>query len=261
MITVTVAGDPEAAARTAAERIAVAIREAREERGVAHVALAGGRTPARTYRLLARLEHDWSDVHLWFGDERCVPLDDAESNHALLARTLLAAPLHVPPTVHPLQGADADPIAAAAAYERELGETIAGDPPRFDFALLGLGEDGHTASLFPDDPALDEHERLCVAVRGSQAAVRARHAHAADPARGAQAGDPRRGHGQGVGGRGDARRSERARASEPAVRRRRRADRGPRRRAGAGTAKQVRALTQLRALPFSGFADPPSVTD
>jgi len=168
VIALTVAGDPEAAARTAAERIAVAIREAREARGVAHVAVAGGRTPARTYNLLARLEHDWSDVHLWFGDERCVPLDDAESNHALLVRTLLAAELRVPPTVHPVHGADADPMAAAAAYERELREALMGDPPQFDFALLGLGEDGHTASLFPDDPALDEHERLCVAVRGSK---------------------------------------------------------------------------------------------
>lgn len=166
MITVTVAGDPEATARTAAERIIVAIREAREARGVAHISLAGGRTPARTYTLLARLENDWSDVHLWFGDERCVPLDDPESNHALVARTLLAAPLHVPPTVHPVQHADADPVAAAAAYEQELRDTLAGDPPQLDFALLGLGEDGHTASLFPDDPALDEHERLCVAVRG-----------------------------------------------------------------------------------------------
>ncbi|HEX4805603.1 MAG TPA: 6-phosphogluconolactonase, partial [Conexibacter sp.] len=157
----------------------------------AHVALAGGRTPARAYELLAGLVPDWRDVHLWFGDERCVPLDDPESNHALVARTLLA---RLPdaaagggrPVVHAVARAgDGDPPAAAAAYERELrthvpGETawgpasadhVAGSgtpPPALDLALLGLGEDGHTASLFPDDPVLEERERLCVAVHGSK---------------------------------------------------------------------------------------------
>jgi 6-phosphogluconolactonase len=170
MIVVTVAGDEEAAARTVAERFAAAMLEARAERGVVHIALAGGRTPARTYRLLPRLVHDWRDVHLWFGDERCVPLDDPDSNHQLVAETLLAglSPAQRRPVVHPVLGADAGAAAAAAAYERELRELVAGDPPQLDLALLGLGEDGHTASLFPDDPVLDERERLCVAVHGSK---------------------------------------------------------------------------------------------
>lgn len=174
MIAVTVAEDAEDAARTCAERVAAAIADARRARGAAHVALAGGRTPARAYELLAALVDDWRDVHLWFGDERCVPLGDPDSNHHLVARTLLARlPAGVaPPVVHAVEGAgDGDPAAAAAAYERELRADVpanAEGAPQLDLALLGLGEDGHTASLFPGDPALEERERLCVAVHGSK---------------------------------------------------------------------------------------------
>lgn len=166
MIALTVAGDEDAAARTTAERIAAAILDARAERGVAHVALAGGRTPGRTYRQLARLVPDWRDVHLWLGDERAVPPDDPDSNHQLVMETLLAEPLDPQPILHPVRGVDVDPAAAAAAYEQELRELVPGDPPQLDVVLLGLGEDGHTASLFPDDPALEEDDRLCIAVHG-----------------------------------------------------------------------------------------------
>ncbi len=168
MIAMTVAEDPDAAARTTAERIAAAIDTARAARGVAHISLAGGRTPARTYRLLPELVSDWSDVHLWFGDERCVPLDDPDSNHALIVETLLARPLDPAPVVHPVRGIDTNPTAAARDYERELRAALPGDPPQLDVALLGLGEDGHTASLFPDDPVLDEQERLCLPVHGTK---------------------------------------------------------------------------------------------
>jgi len=168
MIQLTVAGDAEAAARTTAERISAAISDARAERGVAHVSLAGGRTPARAYRQLARLVHDWRDVHLWLGDERCVPLDDPDSNHLLVADNLLAGTTAPHPHLHAVEGAAADPAAAAAAYEALLRATVGGDPPRLDVALLGLGEDGHTASLFPNDPVLEERERLCVAVHGTK---------------------------------------------------------------------------------------------
>ena len=170
MLELTIVEDAEAAARACAERVAAAIERARAERGVAHVALAGGRTPARTYELLASLLKDWRQVHLWFGDERCVPLGDPDSNDALLARTLLAAlpAARSQPMVHPVTGAgDGDPEAAAGGYERALRALVAGSPlPQLDLALLGLGEDGHTASLFPDDSALDERARLCVPVHG-----------------------------------------------------------------------------------------------
>ncbi|MCW2954561.1 MAG: 6-phosphogluconolactonase [Conexibacter sp.] len=168
MIALTVAGDDEAAARTSATRISAAIDDARAERGVAHVALAGGRTPARTYTLLTRIHSDWRDVHLWLGDERCVRSDDPDANAKLIVDTLLAA-VHPPPTFHPMRGADEDPTAAAIAYEQELREAVDGDPPRLDVALLGLGEDGHTASLFPNDAVLDEQQRLVVAVQGTKA--------------------------------------------------------------------------------------------
>ncbi|MBS1869075.1 MAG: 6-phosphogluconolactonase [Actinobacteria bacterium] len=173
MIELTVVEDAEAAARTCARRIAAAIETARVERGVAHVALCGGETPGRMYELLPDHVDDWRDVHLWFGDERCVPLDDPDSNHRLVTHTLLAQ-LHagtVPPVVHPVAGAgDGDPPAAAAAYEAALrahvpaGAAAAAQLPVLDVALQGIGPDGHTASLFPDDPALAERERLVVAV-------------------------------------------------------------------------------------------------
>lgn len=168
MIQLTVAGDADAAARTTAERVAAVIAEAREQRGVAHISLAGGRTPARTYRLLAELVQDWSGVHLWFGDERCVPLDDPDSNYKLVVDTLVRDASQPPPTIHPVTGADADPAGAAAAYGQELLDELGGPVPRLDLALLGLGEDGHTASLFPGDPVLDEQQRLCVAVHGTK---------------------------------------------------------------------------------------------
>lgn len=172
MIELTVTDDAEAAARLCAERVAAAIESARAKHGAAHVSLAGGSTPARTYELLAGLLPDWRDVHLWFGDERCVPLDHPDSNHDLLVRTLLdRLPADRPqPMVHAVTRAgDGDPPAAATAYERALRASVPEQKdgvPVLDVALLGLGEDGHTASLFPDDPVLEERERLVVAVRG-----------------------------------------------------------------------------------------------
>lgn len=174
MIEITVTEDAEEAARTCAERLAEAIDEARADRGAAHVALAGGRTPGRTYELLGEHVDDWRAVHLWFGDERCVPLDDPDSNHRLVTATLLAALAARgmdPPLVHAVAGAAGEPAAAAADYERALRQEVPAGPsgvPALDVALLGLGEDGHTASLFPDDPALDERERLCVPVHGTK---------------------------------------------------------------------------------------------
>lgn len=169
MIALTVAGDGEAAARTAAERIAAAVAEARAERGVAHVSLAGGRTPRRAYQELARLVPDWSGVHLWLGDERCVPPGDPDSNARLVEESLLAGARSPGPVFHPVRGAAEDPARAAAAYERELRATVQDrGMPVLDLALLGLGEDGHTASLFPDDPVLEERERLCVPVHGTK---------------------------------------------------------------------------------------------
>ncbi|MGN6187982.1 MAG: 6-phosphogluconolactonase, partial [Conexibacter sp.] len=155
MIELTVTEDAEAAARTCAARIAAAIDAARAARGGAHVALCGGDTPGHMYELLPEHVADWRDVHLWFGDERCVPLDDEDSNHLLVTRTLLARipPDRPQPMVHAVTRAgDGDPPAAAAAYERALRATVpAGGEnglPVLDLVLQGIGPDGHTAALF-----------------------------------------------------------------------------------------------------------------
>jgi 6-phosphogluconolactonase len=114
------------------------------------VAVAGGSTPRRAYELAAGLQPDWSHVDVWLGDERCVPPDDERSNLRLVRESLVAH-LERPPSLHPVptQLAPAD---AAAAYAASLRGTT------LDLALLGIGPDGHTASLFPNAPSLDSGE-------------------------------------------------------------------------------------------------------
>jgi len=122
------------------------------------VALSGGSTPGPAYELAASLEPDWSRSELWFADERCVRPDDENSNYRLVRQRLLDR-LHRGPAVeHRIRG-ELPAERAAEEYENELrGVTL-------DLVLLGIGSDGHTASLLPNDPALEEHERSAVAVR------------------------------------------------------------------------------------------------
>ncbi|HWX45197.1 MAG TPA: 6-phosphogluconolactonase [Solirubrobacteraceae bacterium] len=161
--------DPEAAAAFAAVEIAHALRRAVEHRGVAHLALAGGNTPRRAYELLAGLRDDWGAVELWYGDERCVGAEDPESNHRLVAESLLAQ-IHGPaPAEHRIPG-ELGPEEAAAEYSALLRARVltAGEwgPPALDLALLGIGEDGHTASLFPGHPEVEDSSgALCLPVR------------------------------------------------------------------------------------------------
>jgi 6-phosphogluconolactonase len=166
VIRLSVQPDPDAAARVAADRVAAAVGSALSERGSAHVALAGGTTPRHTYELLARGLERARDADWWFGDERCVPPDDPESNYRLAADRLFQ-PAGIPAArIHRVRGEDA-PEAAAAGYEAELRRLLpapAEGVPALDLALLGLGEDGHTASLFPGDPVLRERHRLAVPV-------------------------------------------------------------------------------------------------
>lgn len=163
----TVAAGPEEAAGAAADHLAEAVREARRHRGRAHLALAGGSTPRRTYEVLAQRLDDWSGVEVWFSDERAVPPEDPESNYRLAAETLLARAPIPPERVHRVLG-ERGAEEAARVYEAELSEYLpAGDRafPALDVALLGIGEDGHTASLFPGSPALEDGASLCLAVR------------------------------------------------------------------------------------------------
>ena len=131
--------------------------------------LSGGSTPAATYDLLATRFHlsvDWKEVQFYWGDERCVPPDSAESNFAMANRTMLSKLALRPDQVHRMRGED-PPAAAAAAYEDELRKRFGlgdGEFPRFDLVMLGLGDNRHTASLFPGDPAIHETQRMVVAV-------------------------------------------------------------------------------------------------
>lgn len=152
----------------AADAIAVLIHECVAARGVVQIALAGGATPIPLYHRLAMMALPWERVELWFGDERAVPPDHPMSNY-LMVRTALFDEM-TDARVHRIQG-EMDPVSAATAYERELVDKL-GVPPQLDLVLLGLGPDGHTASLFPHTPALAETERWVVANRTSTGEAR-----------------------------------------------------------------------------------------
>jgi len=136
--------DAEAVAQRAAEVTADAVAAARTLHGVAHLCLTGGTTPRRCYELLGPLLHDWSDVHLWYGDERCVPPDHPDANALMVHQSLVA-----PGATEHLMPGELGPDEGAAAYAAELGDTV------FDVLHLGVGPDGHCVSLFPNHPLLD----------------------------------------------------------------------------------------------------------
>jgi 6-phosphogluconolactonase len=134
------------------------------------VALAGGTTPHSLYRLLAEQaaasDIPWSKVHVFFGDERDVPHDDVESNYGMAQRTLLDHVPVDPARVHPMRADVEDLPSAAQEYEQLVRRTVPagqGGLPSFDIILLGMGGDGHTASLFPGTRAAEENEKLVVA--------------------------------------------------------------------------------------------------
>jgi 6-phosphogluconolactonase len=126
-----------------------------------HLVLAGGSTPRAAYEHAAAAEVSWARATAWFGDERCVPPDDERSNYRMAKAALLDPLGEAAPAVERIRG-ELGPDQAAADYERALG---AAGAPRFDLVLLGLGPDGHTASLFPDQETLQERSRLVVGVR------------------------------------------------------------------------------------------------
>ncbi len=160
---IRVCADLDELSLTAAELFATAAQRAVTACGRFSVSLAGGETPRRTYELLASPPFSevvpWQDVHVFWGDERCVPIDDPRSN-ALMAHRALLDHVPVPPAhIHPIACAGS-PQQSAADYERLLRDFFANGPPRFDLVFLGLGEDGHTASLLPASSALAEKASL-----------------------------------------------------------------------------------------------------
>ena len=160
--------DLDALSRAAADDLAAIARAAVAARGVCHLALSGGSTPRRLFQLLVQrgaAALPWPQLALWWGDERTVPPDHADSNYRMAREALIdpAAGFGLAATqVHRIAGEHTDPAAAAADYQRALVAAL-GAPPRFDLVLLGMGPDGHTASLFPGSPALADAERWVVA--------------------------------------------------------------------------------------------------
>jgi 6-phosphogluconolactonase len=162
--------DANSLGRAAADHFAAVAASSIAARGHFSVALAGGSTPRPTYELLATRESDsqldWSSVHVFWGDERCVPPDHRDSNYGMVREILLD---HVPLTsanVHRIRG-EMEPLLAAVDYERTLLQFFSpahkGAPITFDLALLGMGTDGHTASLFPGSELLKEESRWVAA--------------------------------------------------------------------------------------------------
>jgi 6-phosphogluconolactonase len=184
----TTLADAEAVAERAALQIARELNSARRTRGVAHLALSGGTTPARTYELLASGrssgigQPDWEGIEVWFADERCVGPEDSESNYRLARETLLDAAGIAQERVHRMQG-ELGSEQGAERYARELRGRVPPEPagpagalaladadpvPALDVIVLGIGPDGHIASLFPGAPTLDaDPQAVCLAVHDS----------------------------------------------------------------------------------------------
>lgn len=167
----TVLPNADAVAAEAADRFVAVAHDAIEERGAFRVALSGGGTPKQVYPLILepgrRDEVDWSRVDFFWGDERSVPPDHPESNFGVAYGMLISQLPDVrPERIHRMQAEAPDLDAAALSYESELRlafDARADEPPAFDLIWLGMGPDGHTASLFPGSAALDEAQRWVVA--------------------------------------------------------------------------------------------------
>jgi 6-phosphogluconolactonase len=156
--------DAEAVARYAADALAWRIGDARKAGREVHIALAGGTTPRRAYELLADIEGSWTHVHLWLGDERCVPRDHPQSNARMVRESLYANARTEPPSLHELPSPE---MAEDAAWLYGLAIAELVPDTVFDVVLLGMGPDGHTASLFPGHPGLRATQAPCIAVRDS----------------------------------------------------------------------------------------------
>jgi 6-phosphogluconolactonase len=150
----------------AAHKVADIVADCLHKKPECAIALSGGSTPKRLYELLAKNEGgpiDWKRVQVFFSDERNVPPEDLESNYRMAKESLFASGLVPESNIHRIRGEYAADE-AAKSYEQEIKKVL-GDDPVFDLILLGLGPDGHTASLFPNSPALNEDKRLVVANR------------------------------------------------------------------------------------------------
>ena len=161
--------DIDALSRAALEELLSDLQDAIKQRGRGAIALSGGHTPEKMYTLWAanekyRNETDWNRVHFFWGDERYVPHDDPLSNYRMTREALLQNVPIPAANVHAVPTNLGTPQQAAEAYDQELRKFFGSAAPAFDVTLLGLGPEGHTASLFPDSPALQEKTRWVVPV-------------------------------------------------------------------------------------------------
>jgi 6-phosphogluconolactonase len=170
MTSLTTCADADAASQRAAAEIERRLRAALGERGTAHLALSGGSTPARTYELLRDQIESWKGIHVWFADERCVAPDDDESNYKLARETLLDGAAELDPAaVHRMEG-ELGPERGATLYADALREhaPLQDALAVLDVIVLGIGPDGHVASLFPGAATLDaDAGELCLGVHDS----------------------------------------------------------------------------------------------
>lgn len=153
----------EALHQAAADAFCELVYQAVDQRGVARISLSGGSTPKRLYELLAQRDLPWQGIHWFWGDERNVTPDDADSNQRMVRQALLNRVETPESNIHPVPVVVDDPASSAKEYEQSLRAHFAGEPfPKWDLALLGMGDDAHTASLFPGTAALKEGERWFV---------------------------------------------------------------------------------------------------
>jgi 6-phosphogluconolactonase len=168
---IQIVADVEAISRAAAETLVEHVSQSLQRRDVYSVALSGGSTPRKLYALLAsdpelRGRIPWDRVHFFWGDERHVPPDHPESNYHMALETMLSRVPIPQANIHRMRGENPDADKAAADYGREIRRFFGigtGEMPCFNCVLLGMGSDGHTASLFPGSPALGEQKRLVMA--------------------------------------------------------------------------------------------------
>lgn len=168
MTHIEVAEDADALSHRVAEQFVALTTNAIDARGRCFVALSGGSTPRAIYRLLGapafRGRVRWAGIHFFWGDERHVPPDHPDSNYRMAVETMLSHVPVPPANIHRIRAELPDADRAAREYEAEIRAWVGGEGiPRFDLVHLGVGTDGHTASLFPGSAALRETERLCVA--------------------------------------------------------------------------------------------------
>jgi 6-phosphogluconolactonase len=155
-------------ARAATKEFLTVVRTAIAERGSCSVALSGGHTPELMYRLWRtefRAEYPWEKIEYFWGDERYVPHNDPRSNYRMTSQALLSGAPIPAAHIHPMLTGFPDPQEAATDYERTLRSVLPPSGPAFDIVFLGLGEEGHTASLFPGSPALTEAKRWVVSAQ------------------------------------------------------------------------------------------------